>query len=117
MSENRSGPKISPRHGPGGSARRPAEKARDFGGTMRRLTRYLKPQIPKLILVVCFAVASTVFTVRSPKIIGEATNQLTDGFIAKSTVSSVSGMQKKCCLPSGKCSARFPPASRRKRPG
>ncbi len=67
----------------------PAEKAKDFNGTTRRLLRYLQPQVPKLIVVFCFAVAATIFTVKAPKIIGDATNQLTDGFIAKSTVSSV----------------------------
>ena len=98
MSEKTNRPKgpMGQRHGgfgrPTGGA---AEKAKDFGGTVRRLMRYLQPQVPKLILVLCFAVASTVFTVRSPKIVGDATNQLTDGFIAKSTVSGVSEMQKK----------------------
>jgi ATP-binding cassette subfamily B multidrug efflux pump len=81
--------------GPAGALARPAEKAKDFKGTVRRLAQYLRPQLPKLAVVVCFAIASTVFTVKAPKIMGDATNQLTDGFIAKSTVNAVSQIQSK----------------------
>ena len=81
-------------HGPMGGGV-PAEKAKDFNGTARRLLRYLRPQMPKLIVVLCFAVIATVFTVKSPKIIGDATNLLTDGYISKSTVNSVQTMQEK----------------------
>lgn len=70
-------------------------KPRDFGGTVRRLARRLRPQTPKLMLVLVFAAAATVFTVLSPKIIGEATNLLTDGFVAKTTVSAAVRAQKK----------------------
>lgn len=86
----------STHNGPPGSAiGRPVEKAKDFGGTVRRILRYLNSQIPKLVIVLIFAVISTYFTIRAPKIMGDATNQLTDGFIAKSTVNSVSSLQKK----------------------
>ena len=87
-----------PKQGPMGRGMRggaPAEKAKDFSGTTKRLLGYLCPQVPKLVIVFLFAIASTYFTVKSPKIIGDATNQLTDGFIAKSTVSSVEKIQKK----------------------
>ena len=94
MSKNENRPARAMGHGPMGG-RGPAEKAKDFKGTARRLIRYLRPQLPKLIVVFCFAVAATVFTVKSPKIIGDATNLLTDGFIAKSTVNSVQTMQEK----------------------
>ena len=89
--------KAAGRHqGPGGPmGGAPAEKAKDFQGTTKRLLRYLRPQVPKLAVVFVFAVAATFFTVKSPKIVGDATNQLTDGFIAKSTVSSVEKIQKK----------------------
>lgn len=84
-------------HGPMGGG--PAEKAKDFKKTSRRLLRYLRPQAPKLAVVFCFAIASMVFTVKAPKIIGDATNQLTDGFIAKSTVNSVEKLQEKLTPP------------------
>lgn len=83
-------------NGPPGSAlARPAEKAKNFKASMKRLASYLKPQLPKLIIVLIFAIGSTIFTVKSPKIQGDAINELTDGFIAKSTVNSVSAMQNK----------------------
>ena len=82
---------VSSGHGSGA----PAERAKDFRGTTHRLLRYLRPQVPKLAVVFCFAVAATVFTVKAPKIVGDATNQLTDGFIAKSTVNSVKTIQEK----------------------
>ena len=75
--------------------KKPSRKAKDFRGTVRRLLRYLKPEWPKLAAVFCFAAASTWFTVRAPKIAGDAVNQLTDGFIAKSTVNAVDKIQKK----------------------
>lgn len=80
---------------PGSAIGRPVEKAKDFSGTLKRLIQYMRPQLPKLTLVLIFAVLSTFFTIRGPKIMGDATNDLTNGFIAKSTVNSVSSMQEK----------------------
>lgn len=94
MSENRNrAMKKKPMHGPGGALGRPVEKAKDFKGTLKRLLHYLKPQVPKLILVMLFAILSTIFTIRTPKIMGDAINDLSYGFVAKQTVSGVSKMQ------------------------
>jgi ATP-binding cassette subfamily B protein len=79
--------------GPGGTIGRPVEKARDFKGTLKRLTGYLKPQVWKLASVFLFALLSTAFTVLAPRISGNAINQLTDGFIAKHVVAEVSKAQ------------------------
>ncbi|ADU26003.1 ABC transporter ATP-binding protein [Ethanoligenens harbinense] len=79
--------------GPGGSLGRPVEKAKDFGGTLKRLLGYLRPQRMRLTVVVIFAVLGTVFMVVGPKISGQAINKLTDGFIAKSAVNNVSKIQ------------------------
>ena len=92
---SRTGNKPQKPMGPGHAGGAPVQKAKNFKGTSRRLLRYLRPQVPKLVIVFCFAVASTVFTVKAPKIIGDATNLLTDGFIAKSTANSVEKMQEK----------------------
>jgi ATP-binding cassette subfamily B multidrug efflux pump len=78
--------------GPGAMGR-PVEKAKDFKGTLKRLVKYLKPQVPKLTIVLVFAIVSTIFTIKTPKIMGNALNDLSYGFIAKSTVNSVSKMQ------------------------
>lgn len=75
----------SPRRGPGrGPAMAmPVEKAKDFKGTMKRLLRYLKPRRLQLLIVVVFAVLSTVFTIVTPKILGLATTKLFEGFFSK----------------------------------
>ena len=69
------------------------EKAKDFRGTLRRLTGYLRPQLLKLVFVFIFALIATAFTVWAPKISGNAMNQMTDGFIAKEMVSKIAKAQ------------------------
>jgi ATP-binding cassette subfamily B protein len=59
------------------------EKAKDFKGTFRRLTRYLKPHTGKLMIVLIAAILSTIFSIVSPKILGDATTILFKGFMAK----------------------------------
>jgi len=66
-------------HGPGMAA----EKAKDFKGTFRRLTTYLKPHTGKLLIVLAAAMLSTIFGIVSPKILGDATTILFEGFMAK----------------------------------
>ena len=80
---------------PGAGIGKPVEKAKDFKGTLKRLLQFLRPQFPKIAVVMVFAVLSTVFTVMGPKIMGVATNQLTDGFIAKSMVKGINTAQDK----------------------
>ncbi|MEK3760911.1 ABC transporter ATP-binding protein [Paenibacillus sp. FSL P4-0338] len=67
--------------GPGGGPgmRMPAEKAKDFKGTLRRLVRYLRPRQVQLIIVFVMAIASTVFSIFSPKVMGKATTKLFEG--------------------------------------
>ena len=81
------------RGGPGGNIGRPVEKAKNFKGTLKRLIRYLAPQRTSISIVIGFAVFATAFTVLGPKISGNAMNQLTDGFIAKSIVSGIDKAQ------------------------
>lgn len=69
--------------GGGRAAAMPAEKAKDFKGTLKRLIAYLKPQAMPLLLVIIFTVLSVTFTISAPKIIGEATNELFEGIISK----------------------------------
>ena len=66
----------------GGPPQGAGEKARDFKGTMRQLAKYLKPFTTKLVMVLVFAVMSTSFAIASPKILGQATNQIVDDFIS-----------------------------------
>lgn len=87
MSEKRSGNSGAPRGGGGGFGGpgfgRPAEKAKDFKGTLFRLVGYLKPERVKFIIVFIFAILSTVFGIVGPKIMGKATTKLLEGLIAK----------------------------------
>ncbi|MEG1066943.1 MAG: ABC transporter ATP-binding protein, partial [Erysipelotrichaceae bacterium] len=59
------------------------EKAKDFKGTMHRLFTYLKPFYKILVLVIMFAIGSTVFSIVGPKILGNATTTLAEGFMLK----------------------------------
>ncbi len=56
------------------------QKAKDFKGTMKNLLKYLLPYSKSLILVIIFAIASTVFSIVSPKILGNITNQIVDDY-------------------------------------
>ena len=82
MSNNqrRNGPKFNPgMHGMRGGG----EKAKDFKGTIDKLFRYLKPYYFKLVVVIIFAAASTVFSIVGPKILAKATDKLSEGIMAK----------------------------------
>ncbi|TMR36114.1 ABC transporter ATP-binding protein [Nonomuraea zeae] len=59
----------------------PAEKALDFGGTLRRLLRLLRPERARLIVVLALGTASVALTVTGPKILGHATDLIFSGII------------------------------------
>ncbi len=73
----RGGPKGG---GPGGHmSMMKGEKARDFKGTMGKLIEYLGSYKLGILVVMGFAIASTVFTIIGPKILGSATTKLFEG--------------------------------------
>jgi ATP-binding cassette, subfamily B, multidrug efflux pump len=61
----------------------PAERAKDLGGTLRRLLARLRPERTRLALAVALGVTSVGFMVAGPKILGNATNVLFDGVVGK----------------------------------
>ena len=66
-----------------GSNRAP-EKAKDFSGTVKKLIKgYLAPYKIPIILVLIFAIGSTIFTIVGPKILGNATTEIYNGLISK----------------------------------
>lgn len=71
--------------GHGGPIRGPAEKPKDFKGTIKILIRYLKPYWFPVTVVFLFAILSTVFSIIGPKILGTATNQISSDFIKLTT--------------------------------
>jgi ATP-binding cassette subfamily B protein len=59
----------------------PAEKAKDFKGTLKKFLRYAKPHLPLLAIVILLAAIGTVMTIIAPKILGKATNALQTGIM------------------------------------
>ena len=72
--------------GPMGGPRRgqSVEKAKDFKKTTAKLIRnYLSKYKIALIVVMIFAIGSTIFTIIGPKILGNATTEIFNGIISK----------------------------------
>ena len=67
-------------HGPGPKG---GEKAKDFGNAMKKLIRYMSRYKFRILIMMIFAVASTVFSIVGPKILGKATTELFTGLVAK----------------------------------
>jgi ATP-binding cassette, subfamily B, multidrug efflux pump len=62
----------------------PAQKAKNFKGTLVRLIGYLRPHRAGLAVVILAGAIGTVFQVLGPKILGLATTRIFAGFVAKS---------------------------------
>ena len=58
------------------------EKAKNFRGTMKKLVCYLAAFRWRLLAVAVLAVGSTIFAIVSPKILGEATNQIVKDYVS-----------------------------------
>ena len=72
------GPMGGPRAG------RVTEKAKDFKGTTKKLIgQYLSKYKIGLIIVIIFAVGSTIFSIIGPKILGNATTEIYNGLVNK----------------------------------
>jgi len=56
-------------------------KSKNFGPSFRRLVRELRPETPKIVFVILLAVVSVTLAVIGPKIMGNAFNVVTAGFI------------------------------------
>lgn len=69
--------------GPGAMMK--GEKARDFKGTMRKLIQYLGRYRFSILVALLIAVASTVFSIVGPKILGRATTKLFEGVLGQIT--------------------------------
>lgn len=69
--------------GPMGGIGAKFEKPKDFKGTFSKLLAYLQPYKLKLIIVMIFAVGSTIFSIVGPKILGKATTKIFEGLVSK----------------------------------
>ena len=67
----------------GGHMKMGQEKAKDFKGTMKKLISYLSPYKLSILLVIVFAIGSSVFNIVGPKILGNATTKIFEGLVSK----------------------------------
>ena len=72
-----------PRRGPGGMM--PAEKAKDFQGTINKIMETLDKEKWFILAAFIFAAAATIFNIFGPKILGNATQEIYAGVISKIT--------------------------------
>lgn len=77
-------PERPPRrpHGPMGMSLG-GEKATDFRGTMKKLLHFMGKYKIALVIVVVFALGSTIFNIIGPKVLSTATTELFEGITAK----------------------------------
>ena len=67
----------------GGHMNMGQEKAKDFKGTMKKLISYLSSYKLAILLVIVFAIGSSVFNIVGPKILGNATTKIFEGLVSK----------------------------------
>ncbi|UYO99268.1 ABC transporter ATP-binding protein/permease [Oceanotoga sp. DSM 15011] len=70
-------------HGP--AVMRGGQKAKDFKGTMKKLLKYMSDYKVSIIVVFIFAMASAIFMIIGPKILGKVTTKLFEGIMTKIT--------------------------------
>jgi ATP-binding cassette subfamily B protein len=61
----------------------PGQKARDFGGSMKKLIAYLGSQRIVIVFIWLLTVVSTVLTIIGPRIMGDATDELFNGLMRR----------------------------------
>lgn len=86
MAENNMPPRQNRRRGPMGHGHgggMPVEKAKDFKGSVSKLVKYMRCYWAGILIVLLFAVGSTVFSIIGPKVLGKATDVLVEGMSAK----------------------------------
>ncbi len=72
-----------PMGGPMGGFGGPAEKPKDFKGTVKKLMNYLGNYKFAIMVVLVFAIIGTIFAIVGPKILGTATTELFNGIMGK----------------------------------
>lgn len=88
IANNRPGQANRPGGGPGGMGMGMpmgggGAKARDFRGTLSKLFKYLRAYQLSIVIVLIFAIASTIFSIVGPKILGQATTKLFEGVVGQ----------------------------------
>jgi ATP-binding cassette subfamily B protein len=70
-----------PRFG-GGPVRLGTDKPKNFSVSLKKLLKTLKPFRVAIILTIIFSAVGTIFTIVSPRLLGDMTNQIVSDFIA-----------------------------------
>ena len=71
-----------PMGGPRG--RQTVERAKDFKGTVKKLIKnYIAKYKIAMVVVILFAVAGTIFEIIGPRVLGDATTEVFNGFVSK----------------------------------
>lgn len=84
MEENQKTRKPPMGRGPMGHGAGAVEKPKDFKGTSKKLIKnYLAEYKWRILIVIIFAIAGTIFTIVGPKILGNATTEIFNGLIGK----------------------------------
>ncbi len=65
------------------------DRAKNFKATMKTLAGYLRPYWGRLTIVVIFAIISTIFMIIGPKLLGDMTNDVVQGYVAQTTYDHV----------------------------
>ncbi|MFA6552890.1 MAG: ABC transporter ATP-binding protein [Patescibacteria group bacterium] len=97
------------------------QKPKNFKKTMKQLWGYLKPFWISLTVVVVFTIASTIFAIASPKILGRMTNQVVTDFINRTAYDQmIKQLPAGTTIPAGTTGAdllkKMPPAMTSKIP-
>ena len=69
-------------HGPGGRMM-PGEKPKNLKGTLAKLIAFMGRFKAAIVVVLVFAVGSTIFNIVGPKVLSTATTELFNGIVAK----------------------------------
>ncbi len=78
------------------------EKPQDMKKALKGILQYLKPYAWKFVIVFLFAMGSTIFAIRAPKVLGEAINEIANGFIKMTVYDTVtSNLPDNVVLPEG----------------
>lgn len=81
--------------GPGRGVPAPADKPKEFSKTLKRLIHYMGKYNVAMVIVILVIIVSTVLSVLSPKILGNATTELGNNIMQKMTYSQFQGMKDK----------------------
>ena len=75
----------------------PVEHSKNFGASIRRLLRRLRPERLRVAAVLVFAIVSVTLTVIGPRILGEATNIVVEGHPEPDRASTSPSCTGSCC--------------------